>query len=200
MVFGRHAFFGYLIREQMAYWFTNVFDPDPYPDAVVGPTTCLNRLQQRHRSDPFPIPQILDAADAVLGQWPVYDVPHLKTWHTPRICLIGDAAHATSPSAGQGASLALEDAAVLGRCLTGATTPTAAFAMFQRLRKPRAEAVVELGRRLGETKAPTGASAWFRDRMLPVFLRLGARRTTALYRYRTPERCEPAAGSGSRSM
>lgn len=48
---------------------------------------------------------------------------HLRTarapasWHRDRMVLVGDAAHVTSPSSGQGASLAIEDALMLARCL-----------------------------------------------------------------------------------
>jgi len=37
------------------------------------------------------------------------DVP---TWHRTRMIIVGDAAHAASPATGQGASMALEDAAL----------------------------------------------------------------------------------------
>ena len=42
------------------------------------------------------------------------------------MAIIGDAAHATAPSAGQGAALALEDAAIVAQCLRDApdATPT----------------------------------------------------------------------------
>ena len=48
---------------------------------------------------------------------PIHAIPHLPTWHTGRMVVIGDAAHAPSPTSGQGASLAIEDAVVLAKCL-----------------------------------------------------------------------------------
>ena len=45
----------------------------------------------------------------------------------------GDAVHATSPSAGQGASLALEDAITLAKCLRDQPAHAIAFAEYQRL-------------------------------------------------------------------
>ena len=45
------------------------------------------------------------------------DIPPLPRWHQGRILLIGDAAHAVSPNAGQGASMALEDAMYLAKLL-----------------------------------------------------------------------------------
>jgi 2-polyprenyl-6-methoxyphenol hydroxylase-like FAD-dependent oxidoreductase len=41
-------------------------------------------------------------------------VPH---WHRGRLVLVGDAVHAPSNSSGQGASLAIESAIELARCL-----------------------------------------------------------------------------------
>ena len=37
--------------------------------------------------------------------------------------IVGDAAHATSPSSGQGASMAIEDAVVLAKCLRDLMLP-----------------------------------------------------------------------------
>jgi FAD-dependent urate hydroxylase len=47
----------------------------------------------------------------------VHDLSTIPTWHRGPVVLLGDAAHATSPNAGQGASLAMEDALVLALCL-----------------------------------------------------------------------------------
>ena len=44
-----------------------------------------------------------------------FDLPHVPTWRRGRTVLVGDAAHAPSPSSGQGAAMALEDAVVLAR-------------------------------------------------------------------------------------
>ena len=127
---------------------------------------------------------ILAAAGDVAGVWPVYDVAELPTWHRGRIGLLGDAAHATSPNAGQGASLALEDAVVLAACLRDVPDPAAALRTFETLRKDRAEKIVELSRRLGRSKVPSRLGAWFRDRTLPFFLKAGAAETVEKYGYR----------------
>ncbi|RXI24656.1 FAD-dependent monooxygenase, partial [Arcobacter ellisii] len=47
----------------------------------------------------------------------IYDLKPLKTFVYGRTILMGDAAHATTPNMGQGASQAMEDAIVLVNCL-----------------------------------------------------------------------------------
>jgi 2-polyprenyl-6-methoxyphenol hydroxylase-like FAD-dependent oxidoreductase len=56
-------------------------------------------------------------------------------WHHRRVVVIGDAAHATSPLLGQGANLALVDAAVLARCLNMHSDIPAALAAYSRARR-----------------------------------------------------------------
>ncbi len=60
--------------------------------------------------------------------------PH---WHTGRVVLIGDAAHASSPMMGQGGSLAMEDAWVLAGLLRDEPTPEQALAAYASRRAPR---------------------------------------------------------------
>jgi 2-polyprenyl-6-methoxyphenol hydroxylase-like FAD-dependent oxidoreductase len=85
---------------------------------------------------------------------PVEDL-ELDRWHLGKVLLVGDAAHAMPPHAGQGGSLAVEDALVLAEELARADTLAAAFACFTARRRPRVEWV----RR--QTRA--AAAAW----MLP---------------------------------
>jgi FAD-dependent urate hydroxylase len=104
--------------------------------------------------------------------YPIYDIPTQRLWHKGPVVLIGDAAHATSPSAGQGASMALEDAIVLAQCLRDLPDHTAAFQRFDELRRARAERVVKSSRQLGANKvAPNAVVRWWRDLMLPFILR-----------------------------
>jgi 2-polyprenyl-6-methoxyphenol hydroxylase-like FAD-dependent oxidoreductase len=158
MVWGQQAFFGYAAHQGTTYWFSKIAeDVEPSPgelDTLDG-SSVLAQLRELHAADPAPVPQILAAAESVIGAWPIYDLPDLPTWHHHRICLLGNAADAASPSAGQGASLALEDAAVLAKCLRDLDTPQSAFTRFEQLRKPRADAIVAMGRRIGDRKIPS---------------------------------------------
>jgi 2-polyprenyl-6-methoxyphenol hydroxylase-like FAD-dependent oxidoreductase len=53
---------------------------------------------------------------------PIHDLPTLPGWSRGLVALLGDAAHAVSPSAG-GATMALEDALVLALDLRGRNQP-----------------------------------------------------------------------------
>ncbi|HVZ95105.1 MAG TPA: NAD(P)/FAD-dependent oxidoreductase [Phycisphaerales bacterium] len=62
-----------------------------------------------------------------------------------RAVLIGDAAHAIVPFFGQGMNASFEDCKTLAACLAHAPTDTrAAFAEYERLRKPNADAIADL--------------------------------------------------------
>jgi 2-polyprenyl-6-methoxyphenol hydroxylase-like FAD-dependent oxidoreductase len=111
-------------------------------------------------------------------------MPPLRQWHRGRVCLLGDAAHATPPHAGQGASLALEDALVMAKCLRDVEDVDSAFATFQSLRKARAESIIAAARRVGSRKMPGPVGGFFRDLMLPAFIRLATRQAAATYAYR----------------
>lgn len=96
---------------------------------------------------------IVSWRDEVLGHWPE-TAPHLETitdfeqmtlaryaHHTLQIpagegiAFIGDSAHSTSPQLGQGANMALLDAAALAAAMAGAATLEAALAEYARLRR-----------------------------------------------------------------
>jgi 2-polyprenyl-6-methoxyphenol hydroxylase-like FAD-dependent oxidoreductase len=188
MIFGRRGFFGYAVRPSgETYWFSNVAQPEePSRGRLQNVTADEYRqtLLALHQDDPPEVTRILRAVSGDIGAYPVYDMPSLRTWRSGLVCLIGDAAHAIGPHAGQGASLALEDAFVVARCLRDISDPAVAFARFEHLRRERVDAVVRQSRRTGRQKAPSG---WLgrkvRDLMLPVFLPKGAEAAGRLYRY-----------------
>jgi 2-polyprenyl-6-methoxyphenol hydroxylase-like FAD-dependent oxidoreductase len=187
MVFGRRAFFGYAVRPAgETYWFSNyALATEPPPDFAGAPSRLYrSHLLDLHRDDPAAVRTILEAIDGDIGAYPIYEMPPLPSWHRGRIGLIGDAAHAIGPHVGQGASLALEDAFELARCLRDHVDPAIAFSAFERLRRPRIDVVVRQSRRTGAQKAPAG---WLgrrvRDLVLPLFLRKGAHDAGRLYAY-----------------
>ncbi|NTX04504.1 FAD-dependent monooxygenase [Myxococcus sp. CA040A] len=71
-------------------------------------------------------------------------------WWSPRVVLLGDAAHAVTPNLGQGAGLAIEDAAALAQLLVTQGPTDAALARYESLRRPRAERIRDRSWMLGK--------------------------------------------------
>ena len=81
--------------------------------------------------------------------------------------LLGDAAHAMTPNIGQGAGMAMEDAAVLAEELASGVEIEHALGSYARRRKPRVETVVRISREVGEDGQRSFAPAcWLRDRRI----------------------------------
>jgi 2-polyprenyl-6-methoxyphenol hydroxylase-like FAD-dependent oxidoreductase len=138
-----------------------------------------------HRDDPSWIRNVIASTERLVGPFPLNDILFMPRWHNGRVCLVGDAAHATTPSAGQGASLALEDAMVLAQCIRDIDAPEQAFAAFETARRKRVETIVKQSRRNGNSKAVSSpVGEWVRDRVLPLFLRLGSKAQERQYAYR----------------
>lgn len=84
-----------------------------------------------------------EAGQYAYSQWEHKSTP---TYANGRVCLIGDAAHATTPWQGAGAGLALEDAMVLAALFSNISQPediNAAFKAFNALRRPRGQQVID---------------------------------------------------------
>jgi 2-polyprenyl-6-methoxyphenol hydroxylase-like FAD-dependent oxidoreductase len=139
---------------------------------TMPPDDLAARMQERYRGWSDPVGRLIESTQGWL-RTPIHDVPHLPTWHKGPVLLLGDAAHAMSPAGGQGASLALEDAMLLGKLAADGSRPIEeAFARFESLRRSRAEAFVaqayENDRRSLRELGPVGM--WTRDRlMMPLF-------------------------------
>jgi 2-polyprenyl-6-methoxyphenol hydroxylase-like FAD-dependent oxidoreductase len=188
MVFGRRGFFGYAVRPSGdTYWFSNFAQrEEPARNSLlsVGADRFRQQLLTLHRDDPPEATRILQAVSGEVGAYAIYDMLSMRSWHRGAVCLIGDAAHAVGPHVGQGASLALEDAFVVAKCLRDIGDPAAAFAAFDRLRRGRVEPIVRQSRRTGQQKAPAGwIGRKLRDLLLPIFLRKSAEGADRIYQY-----------------
>jgi salicylate hydroxylase len=97
-------------------------------------------------SFPEPEPRLAKLLSLVTecSKWGLFTRPLTQNWGRGRIQLIGDAAHAMLPNAGQGACQAFEDAYILARWLQASHDPLEAFEGFRRVRIPRGHGVQRL--------------------------------------------------------
>lgn len=175
MVFGKRAFFGYTVAESGdTWWFANL----PRKEGDV-PDDWKPVLVEAFKHDANFSAELIERSPVELAL-PIHDLPPIPTWHRGRVVLTGDAAHATSPSSGQGASLAIEDGIVLAKCLRDDRDP---FAQFEKLRRQRVERVVEYSRRISNSKAAGPIQRVFRDLMMPIFLKRAASDLSWMYRH-----------------
>jgi salicylate hydroxylase len=102
--------------------------------------------EEMRASFPNPEPRLAKLLSIVTecSKWGLFTRPLTQNWGRGRIQLIGDAAHAMLPNAGQGACQAFEDAYILGRWLEASRDPVEAFANFRRVRIPRVHGVQRL--------------------------------------------------------
>lgn len=95
--------------------------------------------------------------------WALFNHEPARTFFQtrPRICLVGDAAHATTPHQGSGAGMCVEDCYVLGELLADVSSADGledAFRAYDHVRRPRSLKLVETSREAGELWELHGAA------------------------------------------
>ncbi|MCO6050805.1 FAD-dependent monooxygenase [Mesorhizobium sp. RP14(2022)] len=103
------------------------------------------------------------------ARWSAWDVKLVRPidWGAgASLALIGDAAHATTPFAAQGAAMAIEDAATLAMALASHSPRLRALDEWRRVRTARVNAVIKRGRLNRLAWHAAGPVAWVRDRVL----------------------------------
>jgi 2-heptyl-3-hydroxy-4(1H)-quinolone synthase len=89
----------------------------------------------------------------------------LERWGEGRVVLLGDAVHAMTPNIGQGAGMAMEDAAVLAEELASSAEITACLNNYVQRRKARVETIMRVSREVGTEGQMSGIiGCWLRDR------------------------------------
>lgn len=94
-------------------------------------------------ADYHPIIQALIEASDEVTKWPLFNRNPLPLWSQGRLVLLGDACHPMKPHMAQGAAMAIEDGAMLSRCLTqiGLSDYSTAFKLYEANRRERATKV-----------------------------------------------------------
>jgi 2-polyprenyl-6-methoxyphenol hydroxylase-like FAD-dependent oxidoreductase len=165
------------------YWFATKNAPEGQSDEPQGrKAEVVRRFSGWHE----PIAAIAEATDedGILRN-DVYYLEPLPRWSEGRVVLVGDAAHATTPGVGQGAAQAIEDAVVLADRLARSGDLATALAEYEAIRRPRAEAVLKMSRRVDKAAQLASPLGWrFRNaivRRLPE--RAQRRQLEPLVRY-----------------
>ncbi|MFG2822685.1 FAD-dependent oxidoreductase [Kitasatospora sp. NPDC048365] len=186
MAFGSRAFLGWQsFPDGSAAWFVNL--PHPYADWEEIRRTSgeewMRRLAAVFEGDDLPARELLrlTAPGDLVVAGPMEDLPHVPRWHRGRMVLVGDSVHATSPSSGQGASLAAESAVELARALRD-LPHSRAFAAYERTRRARVEKIIAEGHRTNSGKVAGPVGRVVRDAVLPLVARLETPARTA-WRY-----------------
>jgi 2-polyprenyl-6-methoxyphenol hydroxylase-like FAD-dependent oxidoreductase len=191
-IFGKHAFFGWVSSpEGETYWFANipyVREPDRQTLQTILPQEWKRQLTELFAHDATPATTLIRATHDQDGFIPtishaLYSVP---VWHQGAMVLVGDAAHATTPSSGQGASLALEDSIILAKSLRDVSPLSQALTAYEALRRPRVEKVVSLAKRTNQGKVAGPLLRSFQDLLFPIALKYFVHSDSEnwLYQYR----------------
>src|SRR5918995_318886 len=191
LIFGNRAFFGYLLApDGEVWWFANVprrDEPARGEVEAIPAEQWQRRLPALYADDAGPAVRLVQASDPgdIQNASSIHSIPHLPVWHRGPMVVIGDAAHAPTPTSGQGASLAIEDAVVLAKCLRDLPDPQQAFARFEALRRPRVERIIKVAARINSNKTARPLTRVVRDAVLPVILRLttNSKQVNQQYRY-----------------
>ena len=116
-------------------------------------TGDVHELRQAYEGFHPDVRAVLDACPAC-HKWAILEREPLPRWSDGRVVLLGDACHPMTPYMAQGAASAMEDAAVLARCLDevdGQDIP-GAFRRYEAHRKPRTSRI----------QAVSSANTWMR--------------------------------------
>jgi len=144
-------------RRDEIYFVTSV--PDPDWDVESWSARGEMAEVQSALAGFHPDVQRLLAACPQVHKWALFERDPLPRWSEGPVVLLGDACHPMTPYMAQGAANALEDAAVLSRCLVAAGDPALSFARYEATRLERT-ARIQLTSRQNTWGKTAGDPSW----------------------------------------
>jgi 2-polyprenyl-6-methoxyphenol hydroxylase-like FAD-dependent oxidoreductase len=121
----------------------------------------VRELRQAYAGFHTDVRAVLDACPDC-HKWAILEREPLSRWSDGRVALLGDACHPMTPYMAQGAATAIEDAAILARCLEeveGEDIP-GAFQRYEAHRKPRTSRIQAISSANTWMKGGDGDTSW----------------------------------------
>lgn len=132
-------------KQEEIYYVTGV--PEPSWDHGTSFVPSSREEMRAAFPDYHPMIQALIDVTPEVTKWPLFELDPLPLWHRGRVVMLGDACHPMKPHMAQGAGMAIEDAAMLTRCLGEVGGPDhykAAFDLYRANRMDRASRVQQV--------------------------------------------------------
>ena len=122
----------------------------PEPDFQVESWSAMGDLEilRDAYKDFHPQVRSVLAACPNVHKWALFERDPVPQWRKGKVTLLGDSCHPMTPYMAQGAATAIEDAAVIARCLNGVghNEIKAALQIYENHRKPRTSRIQKVSR------------------------------------------------------
>ncbi|MER7000991.1 FAD-dependent oxidoreductase [Streptomyces sp. NPDC000410] len=179
MTFARNGAFIHLAAPGGKVWWSAQVACPAQPELSLTDEDWLRRLLGLYRHEQVPS-AILEANVELHRPTLMHRLGTVPVRHNDHIVLLGDAAHPVG--AGQGASMALEDALVLAQSLAAEPSVAAALCAYEAARSNRTAKMVKAASGNRDAKTAGPLARWIRDLVMPVGVRLfHEKATTWLY-------------------
>ncbi|PWN67215.1 FAD-dependent monooxygenase [Chryseobacterium oncorhynchi] len=156
-MWGKGKRFGFVkISEKKVYWYACI------NERSFGRYLELTDIFKEYHSLVLKLIEATEEEDIICNE--ISDLSPIPKWYSENLCLIGDAAHATTPNMGQGACQAIEDAYILGKLLEKHKDFNFIFEQFQKIRRKKVDYIVNTSRTIGKI------SQWEQGNSLRNFL------------------------------
>ncbi len=142
-MWGKGKRFGFVrLTENQLYWYA-LINKKAYRENI-------DLLQVFKNFDPIVLKMISESDKNKWIKTEIFDLKRLPKWSLENICLIGDAAHATTPNMGQGGCQAIEDAYIIAQLLQQNNNFNSTFVQFENIRRAKVDFVVNQSWKIGK--------------------------------------------------
>jgi 2-polyprenyl-6-methoxyphenol hydroxylase-like FAD-dependent oxidoreductase len=128
-------------------WWATANEPEGTPEL---PQEHRRKLLRLFAGWSAPVTELIEATPSeMILRNAAYDRPRAARWGRGAVTLLGDAVHPMTPNLGQGGCMAIEDAAVLARCLAKHVDTRRALRAYESHRRTRTARLASYSRRYG---------------------------------------------------